>query len=187
MDKTSIGQVKPRHVAIAVLIAAIWGVNFVVIDVGLDSLPPLPSDIDSVAICLLHSDRNPAHEVALAAHLRAEGHDVTASHELSPEFREYERTTTTVINAYVASRCRAYLDGLSTVADDVLVMTSAGGLFEFCRNNVRLDGSMGFAGDFRDEEWAGACFSPDGKWLFANVYSPGFTVAITGPWKDGLI
>jgi secreted PhoX family phosphatase len=66
-------------------------------------------------------------------------------------------------------------------------MTLDGGLFEFCRNNVRLDGTMGFTGDFREEEWAGACFSPDGKWLFANVYTPGFTVAITGPWRDGLI
>lgn len=66
-------------------------------------------------------------------------------------------------------------------------MTREGGLFEFCRNNVQLDGAMGFAGDFREDEWAGACFSPDGKWLFANVYSPGFTVAITGPWRDGLI
>lgn len=66
-------------------------------------------------------------------------------------------------------------------------MTAAGGLFEFAGNNVRLDGSQGFAGDFRDSEWAGACFSPDGKWLFANVQAPGFTVAITGPWKDGLI
>lgn len=66
-------------------------------------------------------------------------------------------------------------------------MTREGGLFEFCRNNVRLDGTMGFAGDFRDEEWAGACFSPDGRWMFANVQSPGFTVAITGPWRDGLI
>ncbi len=66
-------------------------------------------------------------------------------------------------------------------------MTREGGLFEFCRNDVRLDGAMGFFGDFREDEWAGACFSPDGKWLFANVYSPGFTVAITGPWRDGLI
>ncbi|MBA3685054.1 MAG: DUF839 domain-containing protein [Planctomycetes bacterium] len=32
-------------------------------------------------------------------------------------------------------------------------------------------------------EWAGACFSPDGRWLFANVYGPGTTVAITGPWR----
>ena len=66
-------------------------------------------------------------------------------------------------------------------------MAPGGGLFEFCRNNVRLDGRMGFSGDFRHEEWAGACFSPDGQWLFANVYEPGFTVAITGPWKAGLI
>ncbi|MBW8312552.1 MAG: PhoX family protein [Rhizobium sp.] len=66
-------------------------------------------------------------------------------------------------------------------------MTGGGGLFEFCRNNVVLDGFRGFDGDFREEEWAGACFSPDGKWLFANIYEPGFTVAITGPWKPGLI
>lgn len=66
-------------------------------------------------------------------------------------------------------------------------MTRGGGLFEFARNNVRLDGHGGFAGDYRGEEWAGACFSPDGKWLFANIYSPGFTVAITGPWRGGLI
>lgn len=65
------------------------------------------------------------------------------------------------------------------------------GLFEFARNNVQLDGEPGVPGDvrgdFRGAEWAGACFSPDGKWLFANVYRPGFTVAITGPWKAGLI
>jgi secreted PhoX family phosphatase len=66
-------------------------------------------------------------------------------------------------------------------------MTGGGGLFEFCRSNVLLDGHAGFSGDFRGAEWAGACFSPDGKWLFANVYTPGFTVAITGPWQDGLI
>ncbi|MFH1599422.1 MAG: alkaline phosphatase PhoX [Pseudomonadota bacterium] len=63
----------------------------------------------------------------------------------------------------------------------------AGGLFEFCRNNVVLDGHRGFSGDFRNEEWAGACFSPDGRWLFANIYEPGFTVAIKGPWRSGLI
>ncbi len=35
-------------------------------------------------------------------------------------------------------------------------------------------------------EWAGCCVSPDGKWLFANVYRPGFSVAITGPWEEWL-
>ena len=96
------------------------------LDVG--SLPPIPDGTDAIAVCLLHSDRNPAHEIALAAHLRAAGYQVTASHELSPEFREYERTVTTVINAYVSPRCRAYLRGLAPVADSVLVMTSAAGL-----------------------------------------------------------
>jgi secreted PhoX family phosphatase len=66
-------------------------------------------------------------------------------------------------------------------------MDRDGGLFEFCRNNVRLEGQQGFTGDFRGDEWAGVCFSPDGRWLFANIYTPGITVAITGPWRDGLI
>src|SRR5690606_33933272 len=51
----------------------------------------------------------------------------------------------------------------------------SGGLFELAANNVVLDGSQrGPAGDFRGAEWAGACFSGDGRWLFANIYSPGF-------------
>jgi len=33
--------------------------------------------------------------------------------------------------------------------------------------------------------WAGACFSADGQWMFANLYNPGITFAITGPWQDG--
>jgi secreted PhoX family phosphatase len=71
-------------------------------------------------------------------------------------------------------------------------LSRAGELFEFARNEVVLDGGAGgvhgaFQGDFRGAEWAGACFSPDGRWLFANVYSPGFSVAITGPWKAGSI
>lgn len=66
-------------------------------------------------------------------------------------------------------------------------LTRGGELFQFARNNVHLDGYLGFAGDFSSAEWAGCCFSADGRWLFANVYDPGFTVAITGPWRDGLI
>ncbi len=66
-------------------------------------------------------------------------------------------------------------------------MTRGGGLFEFCRSAVVLDGHAGFTGDYRGAEWAGACFSPDGTWLFANIHAPGFTVAITGPWQDGLV
>ncbi|HVF33912.1 MAG TPA: alkaline phosphatase PhoX, partial [Candidatus Saccharimonadia bacterium] len=67
-------------------------------------------------------------------------------------------------------------------------LSATGGLFPFARNDVVLHGApFGHAGDFRRAEWAGACFSRDGRWLFANVYSPGFSVAITGPWRSGLI
>ncbi len=108
----------------------------------LASLPPVPPDTDAIAVCLLHSDRNPAHEIEVAAHLRAAGHDVTASHELTPEFREYERTVTTVINAYVSSLCRTYLAGLAPVADDVLVMSSAAGLLGAARAAERPAGLL---------------------------------------------
>lgn len=54
----------------------------------------------------------------------------------------------------------------------------------FARNAIRLDGQRnGIAGDHRDKEWAGASFSPDGRWLFVNVQTPGITFAITGPWR----
>jgi hypothetical protein len=40
-------------------------------------------------------------------------------------------------------------------------------------------------GDYRQSEWAGACYSPDGKWLFVNIQTPGITFAIKGPWGKG--
>ena len=67
-------------------------------------------------------------------------------------------------------------------------MTPEGQLFKFAENNVVLNGERnGFKGDFRAEEWAGACFSADGQWLFLNVQDPGMTFAITGPWQQGLL
>src|SRR5262245_56856428 len=81
-----------------------------------------------VAVCLLHADLEPAHERTVAADLRARGFDVTCSHEVSPEMREVERTVTTVVNATLRPRLRAYLRSLDGEADEVLVMTSAGGL-----------------------------------------------------------
>ena len=94
----------------------------------LGTAPHVPDEVEAVAICLLHADLDPAHERAVAAELRAIGLDVSTSHEVSPEFREYERTVTTVVNAYLRPRCRAYLRGLDGLAEEVLVMTSAGGL-----------------------------------------------------------
>ncbi len=90
--------------------------------------PDVPDGVESVAVCLLHADLNPAHEQAVADGLRARGLDVTCSSDVSPEFREYERSVTTVLNAYLRPQCRDYLRLLDRLADDVLVMTSAGGL-----------------------------------------------------------
>jgi len=67
-------------------------------------------------------------------------------------------------------------------------LTVDGEIFKFAQNNVVLNGEHnGLVGDFRGSEWAGACYSTDGKWLFANIQSPGLTVAITGPWKSGAL
>lgn len=88
---------------------------------------------DAVAVALLHADLDPAHERRVAERLRARGADVTCSHEVTPEMREFERTATTVVNAYLRPPCRSYLRGLADVADEVLVMGSAGGLVPFER------------------------------------------------------
>jgi secreted PhoX family phosphatase len=65
------------------------------------------------------------------------------------------------------------------------LLTLDGMIARLAENNIELDGApvvRGFKGSFRAAEWAGAAFSPDGRWLFANIYYPGITVAITGPW-----
>ncbi len=55
-------------------------------------------------------------------------------------------------------------------------------------NNVVLRGERnGLSGNFTSSEWSGPCYSPDGNWLFANIYDPGITVAITGPWQTGAL
>src|SRR5437763_3826947 len=89
--------------------------------------PDVPDDAEAVAVCLLHADLDPSHEQAVASELRARGHDVTSSSDVSPEFREYERTVTTVVNAYLRPVCGPYLGRMGGLASDVLVMTSAGG------------------------------------------------------------
>ncbi|HAS12948.1 MAG TPA: hypothetical protein DCS55_20940 [Acidimicrobiaceae bacterium] len=98
--------------------------------VDLEALPDLPDDVEAVAVCLLHADLDPSHEQAVAGALRARGLDVVASHEVSPEFREYERTVTTVVDAGLRPRCRRYLQRLTDLAEEVSVMTSAGGLLD---------------------------------------------------------
>lgn len=70
------------------------------------------------------------------------------------------------------------------VPQKLQILTPQGALSEFAQNNVVLDGSRNnLKGDFRDSEWAGATFSPNGEWLFVNIQVPGITFAITGDWK----
>jgi len=64
---------------------------------------------DCVALCFLFSFRNAAHEKRIASRLRSAGYAVSVSHEILPEFREYERTSATVINAYLVPVMSDYL------------------------------------------------------------------------------
>lgn len=92
--------------------------------------------IESIAVCLLHAYANPAHEKAIAAILREAFPDmpISLSHEVLPEVREFERTSTTVVNAYVAPLMTRYLAALRMRLESIgtrapiLVMQSAGGL-----------------------------------------------------------
>lgn len=74
------------------------------------------SGVQSVAVCLLFSFANPAHEQAVARALRAKGFQVSVSHEILPEFREFERTATTVVNAYLVPVMGHYLEDIESQA-----------------------------------------------------------------------
>jgi N-methylhydantoinase A len=71
-------------------------------------------DVRAIAICLLHAYANPAHEQALAAEAHRLWPDVAvvASHQITREWREYERTNTTVLSAYVQPIAESYLERL---------------------------------------------------------------------------
>jgi N-methylhydantoinase A len=93
------------------------------------------SGAESVAVCLLFSYLEPAHERRIAEHLRRQlpGVHVSASHEVLPRFREYERCSTTTIDAYLSPLLRRYLDRLGSAAEGAglprpLVMQSSGGV-----------------------------------------------------------
>jgi N-methylhydantoinase A len=99
----------------------------------LDSLPDF--DAEAVAICLLFSFRDSTHERLLAAEVRRRLPDahVVASHEVAPEFREYERASTTAVDAYLGPVLREYLGSLARRCSEAglaepLVMRSSGGV-----------------------------------------------------------
>jgi N-methylhydantoinase A len=99
----------------------------------LESLPAI--DTEAVAVCLLHADRHPLHEQRVAAELRRRHPDVhvVASHEVAPEFREYERASTTATDAYLGPVAGRYLSALAAACaaaglPEPLVMRSSGGV-----------------------------------------------------------
>ncbi len=94
--------------------------------------------VEAIAVCLLHSYANPAHERRIGEALRAALPEcfVTLSVDILPEIREYERTSTTVINSYVGPVVRSYVDGLQRrltgagIMAPLLVMQSSGGILD---------------------------------------------------------
>ncbi len=92
--------------------------------------------VEAVAICLLHSYANPAHERRLATLLRAHLPDValSLSHEVSPEAREFDRLCTTIANAYIQPLMAQYLDAFQRRFEaaglrcPILMMTAGGGM-----------------------------------------------------------
>ena len=75
-----------------------------------------------------------------------------------------------------------------TEGERLIGLTLDGQTFTFAMNNMNLSVPYNAkvpAGNYTQSEWAGACYSPDGRWLFANIQTPGVTFAITGPWGRG--
>ena len=92
--------------------------------------------VDAVAVCLLHAYANPSHEIEAGRILRRLLPDcfVSLSHEILRAYREYERISTTVVNAYIGPRVSGYLETLQKRLDgigyggDVAIMQSNGGV-----------------------------------------------------------
>jgi N-methylhydantoinase A len=90
------------------------------------------SGVESVAVSLLFSFANPANERAVAAALLALGIPISLSHRILPEFREYERASTVLVNAYLAPKMGSYLASLQSAVGNpkstIEVMQSSGGI-----------------------------------------------------------
>ena len=97
--------------------------------------------VDAVAVAFLHAYANPAHELEAERILRAAGFagGISLSHRVSGEYREYERTTTTLVDAFVGHRMGSYLQRLEArvgglgFAGDALITRSGGGAMTFAQ------------------------------------------------------
>ena len=109
------------------------GPEGVLVPLDLESLPDF--EAEAVAICLLFAFRDPTHERLVADEVRRRlpGAHVVASHEVAPEFREYERASTAAADAYLGPLAARYLRSLAERCADEglsepLVMRSSGGV-----------------------------------------------------------
>jgi N-methylhydantoinase A len=129
-------------------------------------------DYESIAICLLHAYRDDRHERLAARRIRAAlpGVHLSLSHEVLPEMLEYERSSTTVVNAYVAPLIERYLNSLRAELDEgavrapVLVMQSNGGLISrnaAIRKPVTIIESGPAAGVIAAQRLSRACGYPN--------------------------
>ena len=86
--------------------------------------------VEAIAVCLLHSYANPENERRVASALSGLGIPVTLSSELVAEFREYERTSTTVLNSYLIPKVNGYMRSLSRALGEksLFIMQSNGGV-----------------------------------------------------------
>tara|TARA_R110000868_G_scaffold61059_12_gene185776 strand:+ start:4171 stop:6228 length:2058 start_codon:yes stop_codon:yes gene_type:complete len=105
----------------------------------------LARDVSSVAVCLIHAYADPVHEQRIGEILNrvCPGMFVSLSHDILREYREYERTSTTALNAYVGPRVRGYLDRLEgfladgSFAGSIQIMRSNGGTMSLGQARVQ--------------------------------------------------
>ena len=130
----------PRHLSFEVEERVLY-TGEVLLPLDIETVRPVvdrlrEAEVDAVAVCLLHAYANPAHERAIGDLMAEAMPDVTValSSQVLPEFKEYDRMSTTAINAYVGPGMAVYLRALegriaeAGVSADVHIMQSNGGI-----------------------------------------------------------
>ena len=81
--------------------------------------------------------------------------------------------------------------GVVLLGNNLINSASAALVTYLSNSHQAIDGGYAdyaaMADDHRDNEFAGACFDPSGRYLFVNIQTPGVTFAITGPWDNGAL
>jgi N-methylhydantoinase A len=164
--------------------------------------------VEAIAILFLHSYRNPDHEIRARDFFkrRLPKAFVTASHELSQEYREFERTSTVAANAFIGPRVQRYLDETNRFLDDAafsgkfLIVQSTGGLYDAdqaSRECIRMLESGPAAGVIGTRELCAAiglkhaiAFDMGGTTAKAGVILDGIELtaghAMVGGYNEGL-